>query len=439
MDLDTAVAYVLGLVRAEPTGYAERAVHGLRAMDALLARVGDPHRGLVVLHVAGSKGKGSTALYAEALARAVGRRVGTYTSPHLEHWTERYRVDGAPIAPHAFAAAVARLRPEVEALRADPVLCPSFFDLLTAAAFLVFRDAGVDVCVLETGLGGRLDATNVVAPAVTCITTIELEHTDKLGHTLEAIAAEKAGIVKPGVPCVVGALAPAAGAVVAARAGTVGAPLLRLGHELALETRRDASGALGATLVDGDEVVSFSLGDAPEHAAHNAALALASVRRLPAMARAELTTATAVLAALRLPGRAELLSRSPWVVVDAAHTAESLRALASWLDAVAPPRRHVVLSTSRDKPAAALAPILAGAERVVVTRADPDRSLPAAELARRILALEPGREVEVVEDPTVALGDALARLPAGAALCATGSVYLAGAARRVLRPLLAPG
>jgi dihydrofolate synthase/folylpolyglutamate synthase len=191
----------------------------LAPIRALLDRLGAPERGLSVIHVAGSKGKGSTALFAESVLRAAGARVGTFTSPHLERWTERFRIDGDGGAADRLAAAVAELRPHVDALRdAGGDTVPSFFDATTAAALLLFRDLRVDHAVLEVGLGGRLDSTNAVAPAVCCITSIELEHTDLLGDTLAAIAGEKAGILKPGVPAVCGELPREAFAVVERRA-----------------------------------------------------------------------------------------------------------------------------------------------------------------------------------------------------------------------------
>ena len=174
---------------------------GLEPVRALLARLGDPQLAQPCIHVAGSKGKGSTVLLCEALLSASGRRVGAFTSPHLERWTERIRIDGREVEAAALVAAFNEVRPHVEALLSEqPESAPSFFDATTAAALLCFRTAGVEWALLEVGLGGRLDSTNIVSPAVTCITSIELEHTDKLGHTLGAIAGEKAGILKAGVP-----------------------------------------------------------------------------------------------------------------------------------------------------------------------------------------------------------------------------------------------
>ena len=203
MNLEEARAWLEGLIDVERAPRRRELRLSLEPVTRLLERVGRPERGLSVLHVAGSKGKGSTALFAEAVLAAAGERVGTFTSPHLERWTERFRIGGREVAAPDLADVLTRLRPHVEALLHDPdAPDPSFFDATTAAAFLLFREAVVERAVVEVGLGGRLDSTNVVEPAVACITSIELEHTDRLGATLEAIAGEKAGIVKPGRPVV---------------------------------------------------------------------------------------------------------------------------------------------------------------------------------------------------------------------------------------------
>src|SRR5215468_4841731 len=234
MRLAEAEAWLDGLINLERVAGPQGLRLSLAPVTALLMRLGEPQRRLRVLHVAGSKGKGSTALLAEAVLRAAGLSTGTFTSPHLERWTERFRIDGREVEGDALAAALAPLRPHVDALRAGPEP-PSFFDVTSAAAFSLFADAAVDVAIVEVGLGGRLDSTNVVAPAVCCITSIELEHTDLLGDTLAAIAAEKAGILKPGVPAVCGDLPGEALVVVERRAAELGCTLARVGREIDVE------------------------------------------------------------------------------------------------------------------------------------------------------------------------------------------------------------
>jgi hypothetical protein len=234
--LDEAAAYLAGLINVERLPDFRRARLSLEPIRRLLDRLEISLAGLSALHIAGSKGKGSTALLAEELLRAHGLRVGTFTSPHLESWTERFRIDGKEVTGEKLAEVVERLRPEVDALRDEwPEDAPSFFDATTAAALALFADAGVDHVVLEVGLGGRLDSTNIVTPAVACVTSIELEHTEKLGTSLTAIAREKAGIAKPGVPLVMGALPAEAAAVVEERAGQLGCALARYGSDFSAE------------------------------------------------------------------------------------------------------------------------------------------------------------------------------------------------------------
>jgi dihydrofolate synthase/folylpolyglutamate synthase len=433
--LEQAEAYLQGLINLERAPSYAGARLSLAPIEALLARLGNPERGLRVLHVAGSKGKGSTALLSEALLGAAGLRVGTFTSPHLERWTERFRIDGREIDGDRLAGAVDRLRPALEALRDGPEP-PSFFDATTAAALLLFAEERVDVAILEVGLGGRLDSTNVVTPAVTCITSIELEHTEKLGSTLAAIAGEKAGIAKPDAPLVTGALAPEAAAVAAQRARAVGAPLARLGEEFSARVLSETLDGSRVRFEEGAFGCEFSLGAPGAHQAANAALALACARRLgvasdEALARA----AERAFAAPHLPARIEIVSRAPWIVIDGAHTEDSAKALARVLVQI--PRRsaHLVVSISAGKALAAICAALAPhADRVTVTRAEPVRSLTPAEVAEAFRAVSPALDLRIVPNPHLALRAARDSLAPADLLIATGSFYLAGIARSVLRP-----
>ena len=432
-DVGAAAAWLEGLLDVEKRPDLPYTRLGLEPIRRLLARLDDPQRDLSVIHIAGSKGKGSTALFAESLLRAAGQRVGTFTSPHLTRWTERFRIDGEEVPGPDLAAAVRRLRPEVEALRAqDASQAPTFFDATTAAALWLFREARVDRVVLEVGLGGRLDSTNVVVPAVACITTIELEHTDKLGGTLEQIAGEKAGILKPGVPAVGGALADPARKVVEARARELKAPIAWLGVDFACEVlAADASG-LRLALRDGPLELEARVPVLGAHQAANAALALACVRRAGVSDAVLADSAARGLAAIRLPGRAELLSRAPWILVDGAHTGASARALARVIDGLPRRRTHLVLSVSAGKDlAAVLDALLPCADEVTVTRAEPTRSLDPAALAAAVRRAAPELALRVVPNPHLALRAAAEALAPDHLLCATGSVYLAGIARSV--------
>ncbi|MBW2295159.1 MAG: hypothetical protein JRG94_23055 [Deltaproteobacteria bacterium] len=256
---EAAGRYLETLINLEKQPELTAARMSLQPIRALLDRLGKPEQGIEVIHVAGSKGKGSTCLFAESALTAAGKRVGVFTSPHLHSWTERFRIGGRDVDGSALAKAVTQLRPHVEWLRDnDPENAPTFFDATTAAALLIFAEAHLDYAVLEVGLGGRLDSTNIVMPRVTCITSIELEHTDKLGTTLAAIAGEKAGIIKPRVPCVIGRLAPEAERVIRDRARELGAPVLRLGVDF--------------PSLDPSELTVLG-----RHQADNAAIALAAI------------------------------------------------------------------------------------------------------------------------------------------------------------------
>lgn len=439
--LADAAAYLDGLINRErrPNFNYERL--DLRPIRELLDRLGRPEDALSVIHVAGSKGKGSTCLFAESILMALGERVGCFTSPHLESWVERFRIDGRPVAEAALVEAVRRIRPIIEDLRVGPLETrPSFFDATTAAAFLLFAEAGVDRALIEVGLGGRLDSTNVVHPAVTCIASIELEHTDKLGNTEAAIAGEKAGILKPKVPIVLGTLRADAARVIRARAEAVSAPLLARGEHFSISATPSNSDAPGyrfeapATASTAPFTISGSLSAPGLAAIGNAGLAIACVRALAAYPDAEL--ARVIPDALRdcaLPARIEILANDPVVIVDAAHTAESARALAATLRALAPDGFELLLSVSSDKNLTpVLDALLPGSRRVWVTRADPTRSLATDVLAKSISQHSPGLPVETIEDPFEAARRARTEVASGLRLCAAGSIYLAGIVRQVL-------
>jgi dihydrofolate synthase/folylpolyglutamate synthase len=280
--LEDAGAWLEGLINLEKRPDWPTARLGLGPVRRLLARLGSPEEELRVIHVAGSKGKGSTALFAEAMLGAAGERVGTFTSPHLERWTERVRLDGREVDGACLAAAIERVRPHVEALRrSGEGEAPTFFDATTAAALVCFREAGVDRVVLEVGLGGRLDSTNVVRPQVACITSVELEHTDRLGSTLGAIAAEKAGILKPGVPAVVGWLPAEARAAVEERAAELDVAIAWAERDFRIRILEEDPAGLRVWLADGPVELEVRLPVLGAHQARNAALALAWESRMP--------------------------------------------------------------------------------------------------------------------------------------------------------------
>ena len=432
------------LINFERDPSTTRARFDLTAIRELLARLGDPQRGLSILHVAGSKGKGSTCLFAEAILRAGGERVGTFTSPHLERWTERFRIDGAEVQGEELARAVETIRPHVETMQEeDPGGAPTFFDATTASALLLFSRMDLDRVILEVGLGGRLDSTNIVDPASTCVTQIELEHTAQLGNTRAAIAAEKAGILKPGVPVIMGRLEASAAEVVVARAEEVGAPWLQLGRDFcATPLRPDSAdfsacpeGSLQGFLfqdAQGRET-PMGLSVLGDHQIDNAALALMAVAQLPGWRDQDrISIAREGLMQARLPGRVELVGRDPVILIDSAHTAESAGGLARVLASLPAKHRRFVLSVTRDKSVeAVLGRLISSDSKIWATRADVHRSLRAAELAELCERIAPGCQVVCEEDPRAALRAAREGLGESDLLCCTGSVYLAGFAREI--------
>ena len=401
-------------------------------MRRLLHALGNPEANLKILHIAGSKGKGSTALYAECAAQSLGQRTGVFTSPHLHAWTDRIRIAGQPISSDYFAALVARVRPIAEDwIRSDPASAPAFFEILSAAALLGFYEQAVDIVILETGLGGRIDPTNAVDPTVTCITSIEREHTDRLGDTLAAIAHEKAGIIKHGAPILCASLAAAAAAVIKVRAQTVTARLLRLRREIGFAPIRGHY-RHGARLRYDGQNFDIKLPVRTLENASNAALAVASLFELSKPSRPDREHAVASLRTLSLPGRLEIFGDAPKVVVDAAHTMASLKLLVSFLIAQRSAGLITVIAITHGKDPTFLQPLLHRSRVVIITQADPERSFNASDLACAVHNLHPDLALRIEANPHTAISMALREAAANELVCVTGSMYLAGKARESL-------
>ncbi len=419
--LSDAEQYLDGLINREKKTQYDYERLGLAPIRALLAALGHPERGLGCVHVAGSKGKGTTTLASECLLRAAGLSVGTFTKPHLESWRERFRIDGRLVAEDRLIAALREMQPAIERLRRDEDTAPSFFDVTVALALELFREARVDVAAVEVGLGGRLDSTNAVESRASVVTAVQLEHTDKLGDTLEAIAREKAGIFRAGVPVLHGPLEPEAWGAVAAQAIAVGAPLEEV---CARDVRADLSG-LAFRLDDGRELTSPVLG---AHQATNLALATRATETF--LGRALSAAELGALGRLELPARLERVGEA---LLDDAHTPASARALRETVQSLWPGVRFVfVLSISRDKDAAGILAELAPVTRAcVATAAEPQRSLDPDDVAA--FAWASGIEhTEIEPDPRKALERARALLRPGERLAVAGSIFLAGALRRHL-------
>ena len=410
----------------------ERPVFKLDRVRDMLASVGDPHLGPRTIHVAGSKGKGTVVRMLASILRAVpDRTVGVYTSPHLEDLSERIVVDGVPASDEQLARAADALLPHVRRVYGTERGI-TFFELLTGMAWLVFRERGCTDVVLETGLGGRLDATNVCAPALTLVTGIELEHADILGGTIDKIAAEKAGILKTGVPAATSATGVAAD-VLAEHAAEIGTTLAQVGHELrVVEAVAEPGPTTHVRLAfdAGDDELTFGLAVAGWHHATNAALAAWAARQL----EVEDATIVAGLEALRLPGILEPLGGDPLVVIDAAHTPVSAEATREAVDACWPGRPRVLLVAMLEGKDAALVAreLVPGASAVVTTRLPTPRSMDEKELAR-VFARHLAFPVNAEADPEKALANAREAAGPGGLVLATGSVRLAGLVRALVK------
>src|SRR4051812_13248003 len=466
--MDEGAGALARVEKALEERFPSRMVPDLDRITDLLDLLGSPQRSYPSIHITGTNGKTTTARMVDALLREFGIRTGRYTSPHLESATERIALDGVPLDSARFAAAyddVAPFAEIVDGRHDDPL---TFFELLTAMAFAAFADAPVDVAVVEVGLGGRWDATNVVQAPVAVVTPIGLDHVGILGDTVEAIAGEKAGIIHPGAVVVEAPQTRDAAAVLARRAEEVGASIVRAGSDFGVRSRTIAVGGqmlelegLGGTydevflplygahqagnaagaLAAGQAVVGAGTGGGP---AGNAACALAAVEAFfgagTGRGRIDIDVVRAAFDSVTSPGRLEIVRRSPTVLLDAAHNPAGAAALAVALDEAFTFQRLVaVVSVLSDKDAdgllAALEPVV---DSVVVTTNSSPRALGVDELAAIAVDVMGESRVEVAPRLDDAIEAAVTAAEAdgavGGGVLVTGSIVTVGEARRLLAP-----
>lgn len=448
MNYQAALDYLLGFTNWRvPVVHRPEAVHNLPRMRALLDLLGAPDRAFNAIVVAGTKGKGSTAAILASCLRAAGYRTGLYSQPHLHDYRERVRIDGGPIGEEELVALVERLQATVPELtaRAPELGPPSTYDLGTALALAAFAARGVDYAVLEVGLGGRFDAVNVVTPLVSVITALSIDHTAVLGGTIDAIAREKAGIIKPGVPVVTQAQWPAAWAVLAETAREQGAPLFPADEVARVRAAsRQPDPLTGRQTLAIEVVADFPRLGAPARAfaadlpllgqfqRANVAAALAALLLLPVGAGVTDAALARGLASARWPGRLELVRRQPLTIVDGAHNADSAARLRHALAETFPGRELLlVLGTSTDKDIPGIVRELApAATRVILTVS----SHPRAASLEDLLAETARYGIEATTAPTVGAALDLATREAGPAslLCVTGSLFVVADAREHL-------
>lgn len=410
---DLALQFLAGRIDYERTSAVPYGKLDFRLdrMRDLLARLGNPDQALRIVHIAGTKGKGSTAALIAGMLSAAGYRTGLYSSPHLARVEERLMIDGEICPSGEFAELVCRIQPIVADMDAESPgdglgsNRPTYFEIVTALALVRFARHGVDAAVLEVGMGGRLDSTNVASPLVSVITSISFDHTEQLGTTLAAIAGEKAGIIKPGVPVVSGVLAPEPREVIAGVARRLDCPLVELGRDFDFDYRppRDLERAASPGEMDfvhraGEtprKLDNLRLALIGHHQAANAAVGMAAVLELGRQGFDVSESAVRQgLAEVRWPARVEVLRRAPAIVVDAAHNVASVEALARVLDeSFGAPRRLLVFATTRDKNVRGMLEVLLPRfDEVILTRYRTNpRGVPPEELDATAAELSPIR------------------------------------------------
>ncbi|MBZ4658444.1 MAG: bifunctional folylpolyglutamate synthase/dihydrofolate synthase [Desulfacinum sp.] len=393
---------------------------GLNRTERLLARLGDPHGAFSAIHIAGTNGKGSTAAMLSAILHRHGFRVGLYTSPHLVRFTERFRIDDREVSADKVFRAFQDVMDVV-----DGNQLPTFFEAVTAMAFQLFAAEGVDWAVVETGMGGRLDATNVLEPRVSVITNVALDHQEFLGSTLSAVAREKAGIIKERTPVVTGARQPVVQSTLKTRCLKKRAPLYRLGTHF--RVRRNGPQNLSYHGLH-HRWANLPLGLLGEHQHTNAALALAVLELLEGQGalRLDPERVREGLTGVRWPGRMEILERDPIVMVDGAHNpngAESLRTSLTHLFRYR--KLHLVMGIMADKDIRGIfRRLLPLAETVFFTRPRYGRAADP-ELLRRLAKPYIQRHY-VVPNPADAIAQAKDMATPEDLICITGSLYFVG-------------
>jgi dihydrofolate synthase/folylpolyglutamate synthase len=417
--------------------------HGIKLAlsnsHALMSLMGDPHRKFRSVHVAGTNGKGSTSAFIASMLQAAGYRVGLYTSPHLVSFTERIRINAVLITEAKVVELAARVRDaarKAEGPGGMGAFSPTFFEVTTAMAFTYFAEEGVDIAVIEVGMGGRLDSTNVITPLVSVITNIELEHTEFLGTTLTEIAGEKAGIIKQGVPVVTGAMQQEVITVIEREAAAREAGVYRLSSDfmpVPVASRRAQIFDYRGITVSYEKVRINMLG---RYQVDNASLALATIECLRnAGILVDEAAVRRGLEQARWEGRLELVARKPDIYLDGAHNPASARMLAATVREMKSAYRRTVLIIGilQDKDCggiiAALAPLV---DHVIVTKPDYSRAMDVQALASAI------RKLHGSVGTAETVGDAIAmardnELPDDLVLI-TGSLYMVGDARAVFRP-----
>jgi dihydrofolate synthase/folylpolyglutamate synthase len=406
---------------------------GLENISVLVGDLGNPHRAVPCAHIAGTNGKGSTAAILESILRDAGLRTGLYTSPHLERINERIRLDGEPVSNEIFAAAWTRVHASIESLMASGKLTahPTYFECVTAMAFLIFAEQHVDFAVYEVGLGGRLDSTNIVTPEVAIITPIDFDHENFLGHSITEIASEKAGIIKPGVTVVSSVTRPEARAVIAQKCVEMRARLAEIDEEWRLEEMPSSEGFHRALATSKDTHAKLTIVPAlPGRFQLRNALAAATAARVlseSSQFRIEDRNIERGIANVSWPGRLERLSEKPAIYLDGAHNPSGARELLEfWRRDLAGRGIVLIYGAMRDKAVDEIAGVLfPHAHNVILTEPRQPRAISVPLLYEMTAHLASQRPI-VIRDPVQAFDRALELARENDAVFVTGSLYLVG-------------
>lgn len=436
MTYTEAVSWLNALIdyeKAPDFRYPE--VFKLDRVRALMSALGNPERAWPSIHIAGTKGKGTVATFVDALLRAHGCRTGLYTSPHLVSFRERVRIDGVCVSEDAFADSMSRLVPHAERWQTEhPDERLSFFDVLTTSGFDIFRAAAVEWGVVEVGMGGRLDATNVITPRVAQITPIALEHTKYLGDTIEAIAREKAGVMKPGVPVLIQRQLPEVESVLLEHAAEVGAIPYRIDDAMSITDSRDGATWTLRVIAPSDTHPALyehlRLGALGDHQRRNFAAAVVVLHL--AGVPLDSDRVRNVAATTTIPGRLQLIPETPPILLDVAHTPDSARMLVDAIRTRFSGRRTtLVFSCAQDKRVAEIAKILAPiAERVVLVPIPGIRAMSMEDMTAAWKAVHPF--VTASASTREAIENARDTTPNHGLIIVTGSFVLVGAAMEAL-------
>ncbi|MEE2708112.1 MAG: folylpolyglutamate synthase/dihydrofolate synthase family protein [Gemmatimonadota bacterium] len=438
-DYQKALQYLYSFVDYEKLPGAAPEARTLDLIEGLLEALDHPERRWPSVHVTGTKGKGSTAAMIASVVQKSGYGVGLYTSPHMVTYRERLVVNGQKISKKEFCRLIDKARTVLDVFVRDAETPPTFFDVWTALAFLYFAESGVDLAVVEVGLGGRLDSTNVLMPEAAVITPIGLDHTDRLGTTLTEIAGEKAGIIKRGIPTIVGPQEPEALAVIQEACVAMNSPLTQVGEDLRY-TIRHADRKRQVFDVESQTETYHDL-DIPLMGSYQVTNAATAIGVVEILKRGSLPIFSEAIAgglqATRIPGRFQMVQENPCIILDGAHNVLSVQTLAQTLQTLFPERRIIIiLSLQQDKDVAGVCGVLSSAgDAFIVTSRQVVRKRQAEPESVAALLRASGKPVTVTSTVREALD--LAQTMAGpeGVVCVTGSFYLVGETIEVLHNL----